>query len=227
MKTKVMTRLEPKAKSYGFSKEELMTVCDSIANGFGSNDEASEEAIDAKIDAMLPILRLSQSAANRSFERMRAKFEEEHKPNPTPQKDQEQEIVKKEESDDMPEWFKLFQQKYESDQKATAERFNTMTREKANEGYMAKVKNGLIDVDPKFYSRELSGRTFNSEEEADTYVSKVIEDWTSFCSDRNIRAMKEVIPPGGNEKPTKPNENVMNRVEARKAEETKSAIKGL
>lgn len=102
-----------------------------------------------------------------------------------------------------------------------------MRREKANESYVARVKAGLKDVDPKFYSRDLNGRTFESEEEVDSYVSEVVGDWTTFCSDRNIRTMKDLVPPGGNDKPVKPNENVMNRVEARKAEETKSAIKGL
>lgn len=224
MKTKVMTKLEPKAKSYGFSKEELMTVCESIANGFSSEEEATDEAIDARIDAMLPILKLSQSAANRSYERMRAKFEEENKSNPKPKEETKEEPKPK---DDMPEWFKAFKEKYDADQKATEDKFNHMSREKANEAFTSSVIAGLKDVDPKFYSRDLKGKTFDSQEQADAYVSEVIGDWTSFCSDRNIKAMKDVVPPGGADKPVKPNENVIARVEARKAEETKSAIKGL
>ena len=227
MKTKVMTQLEPKAKSYGFSKEELMTVCESIANGFGSEDEATEEAIDARINAMLPILKLSQSAANRSYERMRQKFEEENKSHQQQKQVAEPAKEPEKEADDMPAWFKAFQEKYEADKKATDDRFSTMRREKANEGYVAKVRAGLKDVDPKFYSRDLNGRTFESDEEVDSYVSEVVGDWTTFCSDRNIKAMKDIVPPGGNDKPVKPNENVLLRVEARKAEETKSAIKGL
>lgn len=224
MKNKVFTRLESKAKPYGFSKDELMTVCESIANGFSSEEEATEDAIDARIDAILPFLKISQSVAHRSYERMKAKFEEENKPNPKPKEEPKEEPKPQ---DDMPEWFKAFKEKYDADQKATEDKFNHMSREKANEAFTSSVIAGLKDVDPKFYSRDLKGKTFDSQEQADAYVSEVLGDWTTFCSDRNIKAMKDVVPPVGSDKPVKPNENVMNRVEARKAEEPKSAIKGL
>ena len=110
MKNKVFTRLESKAKPYGFSKDELMTVCESIANGFSSEEEATEDAIDARIDAILPFLKISQSVAHRSYERMKAKFEEENKP-----QQQQQEPPKpaeqKPQEDEAPAWFKAFQQR--------------------------------------------------------------------------------------------------------------------
>lgn len=226
MKNKVFTRLESKAKSYGFSKDELMTVCESIANGFSSEEEATDEAIDARIEAYLPILKLSQSAANRSYERMKAKFEEENKPKPTPTPEPPKPAEPKPQEDEAPAWFKAFQKDYEKDKQATEEKFASMATEKANEGFMARAHAGLKDVDQKFY-RDLKSRTFSSNDEVDAYVAEVNEDWTSFCAEKNIKAMADVTPPGGGAKPTKPNENVMARVEARKAEETKSAIKGL
>lgn len=226
MKNKVFTRLESKAKPYGFSKDELMTVCESIANGFSSEEEATDEAIDARIEAYLPILKLSQSAAHRSYERMKAKFEEENKPKPTPTPEPPKPAEQKPQEDEAPAWFKAFQQSYEQDKKATEEKFATMATEKANEGFMARAHAGLKDIDPKFY-RDLKSRTFSSNDEVDAYVAEVNEDWTSFCAEKNIKAMADVTPPGGGVKPVKPNENVMARVEARKAEETKSAIKGL
>lgn len=226
MKNKVFTRLEPKAKSYGFSKDELMTVCESVANGFSSEEEATDEAIDARIDAYLPILKLSQSAANRSYERMKAKFEEENKPQkqqqepPKPAEPQQQE-------DEAPAWFKAFQQNYEKDKQATEQKFASMATEKANERFMARAQAGLKDVDPKFY-RDLKSKTFASDEEVDAYVSEVAGDWTTFCAEKNIKSMSEMTPPGGRtNEPVKPNEGVLARAEARKAEETKSAIKGL
>ena len=227
MKNKVFTRLEPKAKSYGFSKDELMTVCESIANGFSSEEEATDEAIDARIEASLPFLKISQSAANRSYERMKAKFEEENKPNPpTPPVEPAKPVDPPKPAEDAPAWFKAFQEKYESDKKATEDRFNQMTQEKANETFMSSALSGLKDVDPRFY-RDLKGKTFEKQEDVDAYVAQVKEDWTAFCTDKNIKAMSEVTPPGGGPKPTKPSEGVMARAEARKAEETKSAIKGL
>ena len=225
MKNKVFTRLEPKAKSYGFSKDELMTVCESVANGFSSEEEATDEAIDARIDAYLPILKLSQSAAHRSYERMKAKFEEENKPQkqqepPKPAEPQQQE-------DEAPAWFKAFQQNYEKDKQATEQKFERMATEKANERFMARAHAGLKDVDPKFY-RDLKSKAFESDEEVDAYVSEVTGDWTTFCAEKNIKSMSEMTPPGGRtNEPVKPNEGVLARVEARRAEETKSAIKGL
>lgn len=227
MKNKVMTRLEPKAKSYGFSKEELMTVCESIANGFSSEEEATEDAIDAKIDAILPFLKISQSAANRSYERMKAKFEEENKPQQQQRQDPPKPEEQKPVEDEAPAWFKAFQQNYEKDKQATEQKFASMATEKANERFMARAKAGLKDVDPKFY-RDLKSKTFESDEEVDAYVQVVSGDWTTFCAEKNIKSMAEMTPPGGKaNEPVKPNEGVLARAEARRAEETKSAIKGL
>ena len=226
MKNKVFTRLESKAKPYGFSKDELMTVCESIANGFSSEEEATEDAIDARIDAILPFLKISQSVAHRSYERMKAKFEEENKP-----QQQQQEPPKpaeqKPQEDEAPAWFKAFQQNYEKDKQATEQKFASMATEKANERFMARAHAGLKGVDPKFY-RDLKSRTFTSDEEVDAYVQEVSGDWTTFCSEKNIKSMADMTPPGGQrQEPTKPNEGVLARAEARKAEETKSAIRGL
>lgn len=227
MKNKVFTRLESKAKPYGFSKDELMTVCESIANGFSSEEEATDEAIDARIDAFLPFLKISQSAAHRSYERMKAKFEEENKPKPTPTPQPEPPKPADPPADEAPAWFKAFQEKYESDKKATDDRFNQMSQEKAHEGFMASALSSLKGVDPRFY-RDLKGKTFEKQDEVDAYVSEVMDDWTAFCTDKNIKAMADMTPPGGQQKePAKPNEGVVARAEARKAEETKSAIRGL
>lgn len=227
MKNKVFTRLESKAKPYGFSKDELMTVCESIANGFSSEEEATDEAIDARIDAFLPFLKISQSAAHRSYERMKAKFEEENKPKPTPTPQPEPPKPADPPADEAPAWFKAFQEKYESDKKATDDRFNQMSQEKAHEGFMASALSSLKGVDPRFY-RDLKGKTFEKQDEVDAYVSEVMDDWTAFCTDKNIKAMADMTPPGGQQKePAKPNDGVVARAEARKAEETKSAIRGL
>ena len=226
MKNKVFTRLEPKAKSYGFSKDELMTVCESIANGFSSEEEATDEAIDARIEASLPFLKISQSAAHRAYERMKAKFDDENKPKPAPTPQPEPPKPADAPADEAPAWFKAFQEKYESDKKATNDRFNQMSQEKANEGFMASALTSLKDVDPRFY-RDLKGKTFEKQEEVDAYVSEVMDDWTAFCTDKNIKAMADVTTTRACPKPTKPNEGVVARAEARKAVETKSAIKGL
>ena len=75
MKTKVLQALKPKVASLGFTKEELESVVGSISGTL--EEDATEEQINAQIDAVIPYLKLSQSAVTRI---VNAKKKEETQP---------------------------------------------------------------------------------------------------------------------------------------------------
>ena len=69
---KVLNLLKTKAKAFGFSRSELKSVAASIADNLDLQENASEEEIDSTIedavDAVMPFLRVSQSAAQRAIQ---------------------------------------------------------------------------------------------------------------------------------------------------------------
>lgn len=77
----VLSRMKskPGVKSLGFDKKELMGVAATIADNLTSDDEASEDEVNAEIDkaidAVLPYLQLAQSQANRAIEAFKKKHE--------------------------------------------------------------------------------------------------------------------------------------------------------
>lgn len=71
----ILKQLKTKAKAFGFSKKELESVAAGIADNLTLEEDASEEdvnaAIDKAVDAVLPFLKVSQSAANRAIQAYR------------------------------------------------------------------------------------------------------------------------------------------------------------
>ncbi len=63
MKEKVLQTLRPKVASLGFTKEELESVVESISGTL--QEDATDEQINAQVDAVIPYLKLSQSAVTR------------------------------------------------------------------------------------------------------------------------------------------------------------------
>ena len=68
-KQQVFVKLKLKAKALGFNKKELQGIAAKIADNLKSEEDASEEdvnaEIDEQIDAVLPYLTFGQSQANR------------------------------------------------------------------------------------------------------------------------------------------------------------------
>lgn len=105
----VLQRLKPKVASLGFSKEELDTVANQIKATLP--EDATEEQIDAAIDAAIPILKVTQSAVNRI---VNAKKEEE--PTKAPKgstKEPEKGGSNSKNDDEEPAWFKAYREEQE------------------------------------------------------------------------------------------------------------------
>ena len=230
MKTKVFERLKPKAVSFGFNEDELRTAAEYIAGSLAP--EATDEMIDKAIDQFAPILGLSQNAAQRSFTRMKTQFEKAHPPPTTPpakpaQQDKTDD-PKPDTKDEMPAWFKAYQSEKDKEAKELKEQIERMSREKANEGYRSKALAALEGVDENYYGLMLEGRQFESEEDVNSFVSKVSDGWNKLVQAKNIQTQKEVIPPGGGSPAQdKPSQAILDRIAERGKIQETSPIKGI
>lgn len=230
MKTKVFERLKPKAVSFGFNEDELGTAAEYIAGSLAP--EATDEMIDKAIDQFAPILGLSQNAAQRSFTRMKTQFEKDHSTQPAPpakpaQQDKTDD-PKPDQKDEMPAWFKAYQSEKDKETKELKEQIERMSREKANEGYRSKALAALKDVDENYYGLMLEGKEFGSEEEVNSFVTKVSDGWNKLVQAKNIQTQKEVTPPGGGgSAQDKPSQAILDRIAERGKIQETSPIKGI
>lgn len=222
-----MAALESKATPYGFNSEELQSVGDKITEILPEG--ATDEDIDKAVESYIPILKLAQSASNRTFEKMKAQFEKEH-PVPPKKEEPKKEEPKKEEpkKTEEPEWFKTYRESMEAKLKEQEDKIASMKLEKTSEGLMAKAVATLksAGVDKNFYELMLEGKTFATEDEVNALVAKVKTGWETLKKERDIKDMVQVTPPKASSHPApeKPSQAVLDRIEKRKKSKVSSAI---
>lgn len=226
METKVFEMLKPKAASFGFNDNELKIAAKYIAGSLDA--EATDEMIEQAIDQFSPILGLSQNASQRIFSRMKAQFGKEHSIPPAQSVEPPIEEPKKGSEDDIPEWFKKYQEQSEKREKELTSRIEQITKEKTNEAFTAKAKAGLKDVDENFYGILMKGKEFTSEEEVNSFVSEVSESWNKLVQSNGFDAQKRITPPSsGSGNDDKPSQAVLDRIAAREKIQTQAPIKGV
>lgn len=241
MKTKVFERLKPKAASFGFNEEELKGVSKTIAEFHP--EEATDEEISKAVDNYLPILKFSQSAANRSIERFKTQFEKDH-PKPKTQeqldaerkakeeaerKQKEEEERRKKAQQEEPEWFKAYREASEKRIKELEEHNTKMASELANSDFKKKAVAALEGVDESYYNLLLKAQKFEKQEDVDTFVQEVKAGWDEMSKKLKLDSLTKVRPPKtGVSTGDKPSKDVQERIERRKkAQTTGSAIRGL
>lgn len=194
-KTKVFKRLKTKAASFGFNREELTGIAAVIADKLDS-DDASDEDIDAEIDAVLPYLKVGQQQAQRVI---KAK-----KPAPTTTGDEEDDEdddtppatppkqKKTKGNDDEPSWFKTFREQQEV-------RMAALEGDKVISTRKAKLETLLKDAGD-FGKRELkrfSRMKFDSDEAFEEYISEVEEDLEDHTQEEGNEVLSTVTKPVG------------------------------
>ncbi len=159
----------------GFSKEERESIATTIEGNLSVKEDATEEEIEALItsgiDSALPFLKYSQSVSSRVINEYKTSVEKK----PLDQKKEEKPPV---EGDEMPAWFKVYQQQQE-------ERFATIEKTNRDKNYSERLTERLKDVDPKFYSLASKGKSFTSDEEFDSFIEEVETSWADFRQDRS------------------------------------------
>lgn len=104
MKTKVLQAMKPKVASLGFTKEEIESVVESISGTL--EEDATEEQINAQIDAVIPFLKLSQSAATRIVNAKKKEETQSKAPKVSTPTETEQGAESKQGEEEAPSWAK-------------------------------------------------------------------------------------------------------------------------
>lgn len=197
-KQQVLLKLKPKVKAFGFSKKELMGVAAKIADNLTSEDNASDEdvnaEIDNQIDAVLPYLQLGQIQASRVISDWKKDHPEidddddeedddelslkSNKRQPSSSKSKNN----KEEDGAAPEWAKSMLQTVQ----ALKDEVVTLKGEKVTTTRRSKLESILKDTGT-FGTRTLksfSKMSFESEDEFDEFYSEVEEDLKTYNQER-------------------------------------------
>lgn len=192
MKKNILARLKPKAASLGFNKQELEGAAAVIAGNFNSEEEATDEAIDAQIDAVLPFLKLGQQHATRLANKPTPKpdgNDGDPKPPVTPQN------PPKTDDKNVPEWAKALIASNES----LAKEITTLKADKTVSTRKQQLE-AILKDSGKFGERTLKNfakMNFESDEEFEEFLSDVEADLEEYQQDEGNETLSTVTKPPG------------------------------
>lgn len=221
MKTKVFAKLKPKAVSLGFTEMELQGVAADIADNL-SSDDATDQDIDARIDAALPFLKVAQKAANRTIEEARKKAT---KPTETePDKQEKAGSQTPPTAEDEPSWFKNYR---ETQEKRIAAIENEKVSTSRHSQLEAIVKDaGAFGVKTL---KDFARMNFESDDAFNEYLEDTRADAQVFKQEGANNALANMGKPAGGGVQTKTDVSsvVKERIAERQAETVAPAIVGL
>ena len=209
----VFVKLKLKAKALGFNAKELKGIAAKIADNLESQEDASEEdvnaEIDEKIEAVLPYLTFGQSQANRLLDEWKKNHPEaepddepnDNFPNDTPKPASKKKLQDKEENkDEEPAWFKAYREQQDA-------RFAALEGEKTSSLRKSKLESLLKDTGT-FGNRTLksfSKMNFENDEEFEQFLSEVEEDLKAYNQERADAGLSTLgtPPAAGTGKPDK------------------------
>lgn len=195
MKTRVLTMLKTKASSLGFNKEELESAVDTIiALGNLVNSEGEEKTdddINASIEAVMPLLSLSQKSANRAISKIKAQITppaEPPKPTDEP-KGTENEVVTQ------------LKKMFEDYKKEQDERFAKLEGERITATRKAQIEDVLKNSGSygERILRNFARMTFKDDEEFSTFIEETKSDLEAYNKERTEAGLGTIGPIG---KPT-------------------------
>lgn len=198
----VMSKLRPKVKAFGFSKNVLKSIAAEIADKLDIEEEASDEDVNAKIDeainAVLPYLPLIQSQANSQFD----EWKKANTPNDDDDDDSDLDDETKpsnsnkskgKKADDIPAWAKEL---IESN-KSLSEQLSAMTGEKVADVRRSKLEKLLKGTKSFGESklRDFRRMKFDNDDEFDEFFSEVEEDLKVFNQERANAGLEKLGSP--------------------------------
>lgn len=214
-KQQVFMRLKPKMKAFGFNKKELMSVAAKIADSLTSEEDASEEdvnaEIDAQIDAVLPYLQVSQSFANRVIEGNRRKNDDDDdetgsddgdepsNPNNRQTGSNKKNPKDKGKNDDAPDWAKGMMQTIET----LTGKITALEGEKTTTTRKAKLE-AILKDSGTFGTRTLKSfakMSFDNDDEFEDFLSEVQDDLKAYNQERADAGLVVTPPAAGGGKP--------------------------
>jgi hypothetical protein len=219
MKNRVLKALKPKVVALGFSEEELMEIATNIASGL--KDEATEEDINAAISGVIPVLKVSQKAVNRIVNAKEPKPED---PKPAEPK-------KGSENPGNEELATIIANAVKAAVDPLSKKIESFEAEKAQKTHIATVREKCKHMDAEFFDAAVEGRTFNTQEQVDSFCSNLETRWNAYSQKLANEGLSRLSKPAGGQEtppdPTKPSKEVDARIKRREAEKAAPAIKGL
>lgn len=219
MKTKVFAKLKPKAVSLGFTEMELQGVAARIADNLNSED-ATDEDIDAQVDAVIPFLSLGQTMATRVINKTKP-----IKPVETdPDKEDKSGSQTPPTAEDEPSWFKNYR---ETQEKRIAAIENEKVSTSRHSQLEAIVKDaGAFGVKTL---KDFSRMNFESDDAFNEYLEDTRADAQVFKQEGANNALANMGKPAGGGVQTKTDVSsvVKERIAERQAETVAPAIVGL
>lgn len=219
MKTKVFAKLKPKAVSLGFTEMELQGVAARIADNLNSED-ATDEDIDAQVDAVIPFLSLGQTMATRVINKTKP-----IKPVETdPDKEDKSGSQTPPTVEDEPSWFKNYR---ETQEKRIAAIENEKVSTSRHSQLEAIVKDaGAFGVKTL---KDFSRMNFESDNAFNEYLEDTRADAEAFKQEGANNALANMGKPAGGGVQTKTDVSsvVKERIAERQAETVAPAIVGL
>ncbi len=187
--------LKPKVKAFGFNQKELKGLAAKIAENLTSEEDASEEDVDAEIEAAikaaLPVLELGRSYANRVINDSKNVNEDDDEDDEEPEsKSNKSTKTKQKKSGDEPEWFKNYRESMEK-------KFAALQGERIADTRKAKLEKLLKDTGT-FGTRTLKSfakMKFENDEDFDGFFSEVEEDLKSLNQERANAGLEKLGAP--------------------------------
>lgn len=213
IKYRVLTKLKPKVKRFGFTKKVLKSVAAEIADKLDLTDDASEEDADAEIDkaidVALPYIAMIQSQANSQLDEWKKAI------------DKDDDDDDDDEADETPASSNAVQQRRSTKLTKTAEKTDSQSKEfKAlmdavtaltkevstlKEGKTADARRSRLESLLKdagtFGKRTLKSfakMSFKDDDEFDEFISEVEDDLKALSQERADAGLSSMgNPPGG------------------------------
>lgn len=198
----VLLMLKPKVKAFGFNQKELKGIAARIANNLTSEENASEEdvnaEIEAQIEAAIPFLQFAQSQSSRVIEEWRKNHleqkEEDDDDDDEPLLSQKPKAPKK--SNSKEEGNEQLKQLMDMVTKLTGE-ISSLKQEKTTDSRKTRLEKLLKDSGT-FGSRTLksfSKMKFENDEEFEEFFEEVETDLKSYIQERADAGLGGMTPP--------------------------------
>jgi len=191
----VIQILKPKSIALGFSKEELETVANQIKATLPEN--ATDEQIDAAVEAAIPYLKVSQTAVNRI---VNATKEKPAPPPPAPTGSAEPDKTGGQSNpNEEPAWFKSYRETQD-------QRMNQIEQVNISKTRIAAYTEKIKDLPEKHQSALLKdfsrvAGTFKDDTDFASYLTEKEADISALNQELADMGLKKMKRPGGGGEP--------------------------
>jgi hypothetical protein len=201
--------LKTKAKDFGFTKEELKSIAATLADNLTLDEDASEDeqtaAVTQHVDAYLPLLKSSQSFAQRVLKEWKSKH-----PVKEPEEDEDEDEDDEDEDDEPAPKQKSKGKKApkpDSEMKklldavtALTSEVKTLKADKTATSRKERLEKELKDTGKFGESilKAFSKMNFDSDEDFDEYLNDITEQAKDFKKDEKAKGLGGTPPGKGN-----------------------------